>query len=50
MTRCPVNLPRLTGKTGIDFDAALTAYMQIYTACAVRHNALVDIIRQRKDL
>ncbi|QDL30881.1 hypothetical protein EGO53_03355 [Serratia liquefaciens] len=50
LTLCPITLPRLAGTTGADFDAALTAYMQMYTACAVRHNALVGIIRQRKDL
>lgn len=50
LTICPVNLPRLAGPTGTDFDAALTAYRQMYTDCAARHNALVGIIRQRKDL
>lgn len=50
LTLCPTTLPRLSGPTGTDFDAALTTYMQIYTACAVRHNALVATIRQRKDL
>src|SRR5476649_2386071 len=47
---CPVSLPRLSGPTGADFDAVLTRYQNLYTACAVRHNALVGIIRQRKDL
>ncbi|OUK82145.1 hypothetical protein BZY51_05150 [Enterobacter hormaechei] len=47
---CPVDLPRLAGPTGNDFDAALTAYRQMYADCAARHNALVGIIRQRKDL
>src|SRR5476651_2351582 len=50
LTLCPVSLPRLSGPTGTDFDASLTAYQNLYTACAVRHNALVGIIRQRKDL
>ncbi len=50
LTLCPVNLPRLLGPTGTDFDATLTAYKNLYTACAVRHNALVGAIRQRKDL
>jgi hypothetical protein len=47
---CPVDLPRLAGKTGTDFHAALTQYFQLYTDCAARHNALVGIIRERKDL
>nr|WP_244272426.1 hypothetical protein [Buttiauxella ferragutiae] len=50
LTRCPVSLPRLAGKTGNDFDAALTAYTRLYTDCAARHNALVGIIRQTKEL
>lgn len=50
LTLCPVNLPRLAGPTGNDFDAALTAYRQMYTDCAARHNALVGIIRQRKEV
>ncbi|EAA4371381.1 hypothetical protein ABO57_000846 [Salmonella enterica subsp. enterica serovar Abony] len=50
LTLCPVTLPRLSGPTGNDFDAALTAYRQMYTDCAARHNALVGIIRQRKEL
>ncbi|ECX9514184.1 hypothetical protein F6Z27_09085 [Salmonella enterica] len=50
LTLCPVTLPRLAGQTGNDFDAALTAYRQMYTDCAARHNALVGIIRQRKEL
>ena len=50
MTLCPVMLPRLAGPTGNDFDAALKAYRLMYTDCAARHNALVGIIRQRKEL
>jgi len=50
LTLCPVNLPRLAGKTGTDFNAALTRYFQLYTDCAARHNALVGIIRERKEL
>lgn len=50
LTLCPVTLPRLAGPTGNDYDAALTAYRQMYVDCAARHNALVGIIRQRKDL
>lgn len=49
LTLCPVILPRLAGTTGADFDSALTAYRQMYTDCAVRHNALVGTIRQRKE-
>lgn len=47
---CPVTLPRQAGPTGSDFDAALKAYRLMYTDCAARHNALVGIIRQRKEL
>ncbi len=50
LTLCPVTLPRLAGPTGNDFDAALKAYRLMYTDCAARHNALVGIIRQRKEL
>ena len=50
LTLCPVDLPRLAGKTGADFHTALTRYFQLYTDCAARHNALVGIIRERKDL
>ncbi|ECN0101383.1 hypothetical protein YM68_09230 [Salmonella enterica subsp. enterica serovar Give] len=50
LTLCPVTLPRLAGPTGNDFDAVLIAYRQMYADCAARHNALVGIIRQRKDL
>lgn len=50
LTLCPVILPRLAGKTGTDFDTALSRYIQLYTDCAVRHNALVGIIRERKEL
>lgn len=48
MTReCPENLPRLTGKTGNDFDVALRGYRSLYTDCAARHNQLVREIKQR---
>lgn len=50
LTLCSVALPRLAGPTGNNFDAALTAYRQMYVDCAARHNALVGIIRQRKDV
>ena len=47
---CPVNLPRLAGNTGTDFDNALRQYTHLYADCAARHNQLVTEIKQRQDL
>ncbi|NHB87190.1 hypothetical protein C5471_05470 [Photorhabdus tasmaniensis] len=48
-TRCPVNLPRLDGVTGADFDKTLRRYRTGYAACAARHNQLVTEIEKRED-
>ena len=50
LTRCPVQLPRLAGNTGQDFDQALRAYRTLYSECAARHNQLITEINQRREI
>ncbi|MGD8163368.1 hypothetical protein [Pantoea sp. FN0307] len=49
-TKCPVNIPRLNGATGKVLAEQLINWMQLYSECAARHNALVDEINQRKGI
>ncbi|WP_419721238.1 Rz1-like lysis system protein LysC [Pectobacterium versatile] len=50
LTRCPVQIPRLAGNTGQDFDQALRAYRTLYSECAARHNQLITDINQRREI
>ncbi|PPC71288.1 hypothetical protein C1Y42_14475 [Pantoea sp. ICBG 985] len=49
-TKCPVNLPRLTGTNGRAAAESLNQWIDIYSVCAARHNQLVDeiILRESK--
>ncbi|UYV60089.1 hypothetical protein OH655_22405 (plasmid) [Pantoea dispersa] len=49
-TKCPVNLPRLTGTNGRAAAELLNQWIDIYSVCAARHNQLVDeiILRESK--
>ncbi len=48
--QCPIELPRLAGKTGNDFDDMLRRLVSMYSDCAARHNQLVFEIHQRQEL
>ncbi len=47
---CPEALPRLSGKTGTDFDELVRRLRSMYTVCAARHNQLVREIKQRESI
>ncbi|WP_255459256.1 hypothetical protein [Buttiauxella sp. A111] len=49
-TKCPVQLPRLTGNQGSSAADLLIIYLDIYGQCAARHNQLVDEINLRESL
>lgn len=49
-TKCPVKLPRLNGVTGKDLAGPLINWIEIYSDCAARHNALVDEINKREGM
>ncbi|HAS1959807.1 TPA: hypothetical protein I4D82_08850 [Enterobacter cloacae] len=47
---CPEALPRLNGKTGVDFDEVVRRLRSMHTLCAARHNQLVREIKQRESI
>ncbi|MHC5175228.1 hypothetical protein [Serratia rhizosphaerae] len=49
-TKCQIKLPRLTGNDGRAAADLLITWMDIYSACAARHNQLVDEILLRERL
>ncbi|MCP9267842.1 hypothetical protein M5U04_06935 [Xenorhabdus sp. XENO-1] len=50
LTKCPTQLPKLTGATGNNLATVLMDYSALYGNCAARHNQLVDEINKRKEL
>ena len=49
LTKCPGELPVLTGTTGNNLSQALTDFLTLYGNCAARHNQLVDEINIRRN-